>query len=101
MPITILNRTRRPIVVILNHADFCERAGDCACETVAGRTVPGSLTVPALGASSGVHEACRNLRAVRARVKAGHLSCANEETIEAEPTAEEEPSGRRRRRGKQ
>ena len=98
MSVTLSNRTRQPIIVILEHEQYCEPSGDCSCEDVGGRSVPGSLTIRALGAERDVHPAVKQLRAVRALVGAGHLSCAD--TVAPEESENDAaPAKRRRGRG--
>jgi hypothetical protein len=102
MSVTLLNRTRQPIILVLDHDGYCEPAGECSCEEIAGRTVPGSLTIRALGAEGGAHPSIKQLRAVRALVNAGHLSCADSPVRAEEPENDPAPTKRPRgRRGNQ
>lgn len=101
MPVVLLNRTRRSVVVILEHSAYCEARGVCSCVKIGDRAVPTSLTICALGAVHDVHDACRGLRQLRALVKRGELSCVEEQAPpEVEPSVDEHRAAGRRAKGK-
>jgi hypothetical protein len=58
--VTLVNRQRRMVVLLLPHDSYCAAAGRCACVTVAGRDgvrVASSLTLAAEAARAGLPEA--------------------------------------------
>ncbi len=76
MSVTLSNQAKRMQVFILPHAEFCERAGKCACTSLrSGVRLAGTLTVPVGGAVADLPDAILNVPDVakalgEARIKA-------------------------------
>ncbi len=62
MSVTLSNQAKRMQVFILPHAEFCERAGKCACTTLrSGVRLSGALTIPVGGVVTELPDAILNV----------------------------------------
>ena len=97
MPMTLKNKTRRTITLVLDHQHYCEAEGRCACVEIRGQHVPSSLTVPALTEAQDVSGALIKLPKLRALIRAGFVELGDEPHTEP---VDDQKRARRGSRGK-
>ena len=99
MSVTLINTTRRMVVLNLPHESYCKALGRCACTPHPLReeaTVASSLTIPAGQAVADLPEAVLSAPEVDRAVKAGELHV--KQTPAPAPAPEPDaPTGRKAR----
>ena len=95
MSVTLINTTRRMVVLNLPHESYCKALGRCACTPHPLRenaTVASSLTIPAGQAVADLPEAVLSAPEVDRAVHAGELRVEQSPAPGPAPSLEADPS---------
>lgn len=82
MTVTLLNTTRRLVVLLLTHEPCCVATGRCSCSMrLDGIRLPAAVTLPAGQPVRGLSDAVLGLPEVAAALRTGALRALPEEPV--------------------